>query len=364
MSSKLFEPLNIGPLTLPNRIAIAPMCQYSAVDGNATNWHIIHLGSLALSGAGLVTVEATGVEAAGRITPNCLGLYSDDNERALGDVMERVRSQSKAKFAIQLGHAGRKGSTHTPWNGGGALKPEEGAWTTYSASAQAFTEGWHVPVAMTEADLDRVEQAFVDAAKRAARIGFDAIEVHSAHGYLLHQFLSPLSNQRTDQYGGSLENRLRFPLRIFDAIRKAVPASMVVGARITGSDWVEGGFDAEQAKVYAAELEKRGCAFVDVTSGGLDSRQKIAVGPNYQVGFAEQVKQAVKMPVRAVGLITSPRQAEEIVATGKADWVAIARAMLADPRWPWRAAKALEAELVWPLQYQRATPAFWPNWPE
>jgi len=364
MSSKLFEPIDIGPQQLPNRIAIAPMCQYSAVDGNATNWHTIHLGSLALSGAGLVTVEATGVEAAGRITPNCLGLYSDDNERALGDVMERVRSQSNAKFAIQLGHAGRKASTHTPWNGGGALAEGDGAWQTYSASAEAFTEGWHAPVAMTESDLDRVEQAFVDAAKRSARIGFDAIEVHSAHGYLLHQFLSPISNHRDDQYGGSLENRLRFPLRVFDAIKKAVPARMAVGARITGSDWIEGGFDADQAAVYADELEKRGCAFVDVTSGGLDPRQKIAVGPNYQVAFAERVKQSVAMPVRAVGMISSPHQAEEIIATDKADMVAVARAMLADPRWPWRAAKALDANLTWPLQYQRATPAFWPNWPE
>ncbi|WP_137388246.1 NADH:flavin oxidoreductase/NADH oxidase [Rhodoligotrophos defluvii] len=365
MSNNLLTPISLGPLELKNRIAVAPMCQYSAVDGNATDWHVVHLGSLALSGAALITVEATGVEAAGRITLHCLGLYSDDNEAALGDVIARVRKVApEAKLAIQLAHAGRKASTHVPWQGGHALSPEEGAWTTYSASALPFSPDWHTPVAMTEADLDRVEQAFVEATHRAVRIGFDVIELHSAHGYLLHQFFSPLSNVREDAYGGSLENRMRFPLRVFEAVRKAAPAGMAVGARISGSDWVEGGATPADGAAYARALEDRGAAFVDVTSGGLDSRQAIAIGPNYQVPFAAEVKRSVNIPVRAVGLITSPHQAEEIITSGKADWVALARAMLADPRWPWRAGEALGQPLTWPIQYARASAKSWPRWPE
>ncbi|WP_342640759.1 NADH:flavin oxidoreductase/NADH oxidase [Rhodoligotrophos ferricapiens] len=365
MSNSLFSPLNIGSLQLKNRIAVAPMCQYSAVDGNATDWHTVHLGSLALSGAGLITVEATGVEAAGRITLQCLGLYSDDNEAALGDVIGRVRKVApEAKLAIQLAHAGRKASTKVPWEGSQPLAANEGAWTTYSASALPFGPQWHTPVAMTDADLDRVEQAFVDATHRAARLGFDAIEVHSAHGYLLHQFFSPLSNRREDAYGGSLENRMRFPLRVFQAVRKAAPARMAVGVRISGSDWVKGGAMPVEAAAYARELEERGADFLDVTSGGLDPRQEIPLVPHYQVPFAEEVKRGVKVPVRAVGLITSPHQAEEIITSGKADWVALARAVLADPRWPWRAAEALRASLAWPNQYARASAKSWPKWPE
>lgn len=359
MSSRLFSPVAIGPVDLPNRIVIAPMCQYSARDGNATAWHHAHLGSLALSRAGLLMVEATAVEQAGRITHGCLGLYSDANEVALKDVVSSLRQVSDIKLGIQISHAGRKASSHAPWEGGKALGPGDGAWETIAPSALPFTGGWPTPREATEADLDRLVEAFGQATRRAARLGFDVVEMHAAHGYLLHEFLSPHANRRTDGYGGGIENRMRFPLRVFDAMKAACPAGAALGARITGSDWLEGGIDPDEAAIFAAALKERGCAYVDVTSGGLDPAARIRAEPDYQVGFAAHVRKGAGLPVRAVGLITGPEQAERIVAEGHADMVALARAMLADPRWPWRAAHALGEALEWPPQYQRATPGSW-----
>ena len=359
MSSKLFSPVTIGPVDLANRIVIAPMCQYSGEDGSATAWHHVHLGSLALSGAGLLMVEATAVEQIGRITRGCLGLYTDANEAALGEVVSILRKVSDVKLGIQISHAGRKGSSHVPWNGGKALGRGEGAWETIAPSPLPFTDGWPAPREADEADLEQLVHAFAEATRRAVRLGFDVIEMHAAHGYLLHEFLSPLTNRRTDSFGGSIENRMRFPLRVFEAMRDACSGRVALGARITGSDWLAGGIDPDQAIAFASALKQRGCTYVDVTSGGLDPAARIKAEPDYQVGFAERVRKASGIPVRAVGLITEPAQAERIVAEGRADMVALARAILADPRWPWRAAHMLGEKLEWPFQYQRATPASW-----
>lgn len=359
MSSKLFTPIAIGPQELPNRIVIAPMCQYGAEHGNASAWHHVHLGSLALSQAGLLMVEATAVEPIGRITHGCLGLYSDDNEAALADVIATLRQVSGMKLGIQISHAGRKGSSHIPWQGGRALAAEQGAWETVAPTALPFTEGWHTPRELSDADLHRLVDAFAQATRRAVRLGFEVIEMHAAHGYLLHQFLSPHSNRRVDSYGGSLENRMRFPLRVFEAMREAGSNEVALGARITGSDWLDDGIKPDESAAFAAALKDRGCAYVDVTSGGLDPVARIKAEPNYQVEFAEYVRGKVNIPVRAVGLITEPEQAERIVAEGRADMVALARAMLADPRWPFRAAHALRQEVEWPVQYRRSSPASW-----
>lgn len=358
--SHLFSPIRLGPLDVANRIVIAPMCQYSAIHGDANDWHLVHLGSLAMSGAGLLVLEATAVEERGRISHGCLGLYNDENEAALARVLGFCRRHGVAKLGIQLGHAGRKGSAQVPWEGGRALGPDADPWETVSASALPFADDWHIPAEASEADLDRIVAAFVAAAKRAVHLGFDLIEVHAAHGYLLHQFLSPVSNRRGDRYGGSLENRMRFPLRVFEAV-KAVAPKIAVGARITGSDWIEGGITVEEAVAFASELKARGCHYVDVTSGGIALGAKIAVGPNYQVPFAAEIRRHVDIPVWAVGLIVTPEQAEKIVATGEADMVAIARTALDDPHWPWHAAQELGAEVARPSQYQRAAPKLWPG---
>ena len=354
--SLLFSPLQVGALTLPNRIVIAPMCQYSADDGRMTDWHLIHLGQLALSGAGLLIIEATAVEAIGRITPRDVGLYDDATEAAIARVLKAVRQHSRMPIAIQLGHAGRKASSHIPWEGGQALGPDEGAWQTVSASALPHAPSEPAPLALDAAGLARVKAAFVQAAKRAHALGIDAIELHGAHGYLLHQFLSPLSNQRTDGYGGSLENRMRFPLEVFEAVRAAVPASMPVGVRISATDWVEGGWDIEGSVAFAKALAGRGCDFVHVSSGGVSPQQKIPLSPGYQVPLAERIKAAVDVPVFAVGLITEPKQAEAVIAAGQADAVAIARAALFEPHWPWRAAAELGAQVQAPPQYWRSQP--------
>jgi 2,4-dienoyl-CoA reductase-like NADH-dependent reductase (Old Yellow Enzyme family) len=354
--STLFSPITLGRLPLKNRIAISPMCQYSAEDGSATSWHTIHLGHLALSGAGILFLEATAVEAAGRISPQDLGLWSDDNERALDAVLRAVRAHSPMPIAIQLAHAGRKASTRVPWQGGTSIPSNAGGWTTVAPSALRFAEHDETPQALDDAGLRRVRDAFVAAAVRAQRLGIDAIEVHAAHGYLLHQFLSPLSNRRDDRYGGSLENRMRFPLDVFDAIRAAFPAAKPVGVRVSATDWVDGGWDLEQAVAFAHALKMRGCDFVDVSSGGLSPLQTIALGPNYQVPFAARIKAATGVPTIAVGLITEARQAENIVASGQADMVALARGMLYDPRWPWHAAAQLGAQVDAPPQYWRSQP--------
>ncbi|GIL39864.1 NADH:flavin oxidoreductase/NADH oxidase [Roseiterribacter gracilis] len=355
--SALFSPIDLRGVALPNRIVVSPMCQYSAEDGRATDWHMLHLGHLALSGAGLLFVEATAVEADGRITPADLGLYDDATEAALVPVLAAIRRYSKSKVAIQLAHAGRKASSYVPWEGGQQIPVAQGGWVTSAPSAAPHKDGEEAPAALDAAGLARVRDAFVATAKRAVRLGFDAFELHGAHGYLLHQFLSPLANQRTDQYGGSLENRMRFPLEVFDAVRAVVPADKPVGIRISATDWVEGGFDVEQAIAFALELKKRNVDWIDTSSGGVSPLQKIPVGPGYQVPLADAVKKATGLPTMAVGLITDAQQAEDIIASGKADFVALARGMLYDPRWPWHAAATLGGEVDAPPQYWRSQPS-------
>ena len=354
--SALFTPFALDGLSLPNRIVIAPMCQYSAVDGNAQDWHMMHLGNLALSGAGLLVIEATGVEPEGRITPACLGLWSDANEAALGRVVEGIRKYSDMPLAIQLGHAGRKASSALPWQGGQLIAPEAGGWPTQAPSALPQLPHEPAPRVIDAAGLVRIREAFVAAARRAARIGLDCIELHGAHGYLLHQFLSPLSNQRDDAYGGSLENRLRFPLEVFDAVRAAFPAGKPVGMRISATDWVDGGWDVEQSIAFSQALEARGCSFLHVSSAGVSPLQKIPLGPGYQVSLAAEIRRTVKVPVIAVGLVTTPEHAEAIIAEGHADLVALGRGMLYDPRWPWHAAAKLGAKVAAPKQYWRSEP--------
>ena len=356
MASALFSPIKLAELEVPNRIVVAPMCQYSAHNGTATDWHLMHLGQFAVSGCGIVFVEASGVEPEGRITPGCVGLYSDENEEALARVIRFFRDYGSAKIGIQLAHAGRKASAKLPWNGGTALTTEEGAWQTVSASAIAYGPGWHTPEALGDNSLGRVKQAFVQSAERAARLGFDAIELHSAHGYLLHQFLSPISNQRTDEYGGSLENRMRFPLEIFDAVRAVWPEGKPLGVRFSATDWIEGGWDIEECVAFAQALEKHGCDFFDVSSGGLAPAQKIRSTPGYQTAFAAAIKQATKTTVMAVGRITQAHQAETILQSGQADMIALARGMLFDPRWPWHAAQELNDSATFPPQYARSHP--------
>ncbi len=355
--SRLFEPWDLGPLRLPNRIVIAPMCQYSAEEGSATDWHTIHLGHLALSGAGLLVIEATAVSAEGRISPADLGLYSDANEAALARVLKAARAHSPIRFAIQLSHAGRKASSRAPWEGGTQIRPgEPGGWKTLAPSAVPHSDGEDVPHALSVAEMQRIRGDFVRAAERAVRLGLDGIEVHGAHGYLLHQFLSPLANQRTDDYGGSLENRMRFPLEVFDAVRAAVPRHIPVWMRISATDWVPGGWDIEGTVALAQALKPRGCAAIHVTTGGVSPRQAIRLFPGYQVPYAQRVRAEVGLPTIAVGLITEPEQAEAIIAGGEADAVSLARAMLYDPRWPWHAAAKLGAHVSAPHQYWRSQP--------
>ena len=354
--SALFSPYSIGQLKLKNRIAIAPMCQYSSVDGLASDWHMFHLGALALSGAGLLCIEATAVEPQGRITAADLGLWSDENEAALAKVLVALRKYSDMPIAIQLAHAGRKASCQVPWEGGRQVAPNNGGWQTVSSSDLSHNTGEHAPLALGRADLQRVRDAFVSAALRAQRLGIDAIEIHAAHGYLLHQFLSPLANQRQDEYGGSLENRMRFPLEVLDAIRAALPVEAVVGIRISATDWVDGGWDIAECLKFALALKQHACSFIHVSSGGISAAQKIPAEPGYQVSFAEQIRKATGIPTIAVGLITEAVQAESIVASNQADMVALARGILYDPHWPWHAAATLGATIEVPPQYLRSQP--------
>ena len=355
--TRLFSPFEMGSLNLRNRIVIAPMCQYSATDGQMTDWHLIHLGNLALSGAAVLTIEATAVLPEGRISYGDVGLYSDACERAMGRVLDGVRRWSDMPIAIQLGHAGRKASSEVPWKGGRQINPkDEGGWKTVAPSPVPFHDDYDHPVALDRAGLAQVRSAFADAARRAAALGLDAVQIHGAHGYLLHQFLSPLSNRRTDDYGGTLENRMRFPLEVFEAVRAAFPADRPVTMRVSATDWAQNGWDIEQTITFCQALEARGCSAIHVSSGGLASHQQIAIGPSYQVPFARAVKENVAIPVIAVGLITEFEQAEAILTTGDADLIAIARAILYDPRWPWHAA-AHFGERVWaPDQYLRSQP--------
>jgi 2,4-dienoyl-CoA reductase-like NADH-dependent reductase (Old Yellow Enzyme family) len=362
MKKVLFSPLSLRELTLANRIVVSPMCQYSAVDGSATDWHLMHLGQFSVSGAGLVCVEATAVEARGRITYSDLGLYSDDNEAALRRVVAFFRKYGEAKIGIQLAHAGRKGSDHLPWEDPGRpLAPEEGAWTTVAPSAVRYDEAWPEPAALDLAGLEAVKLAFVNSARRAARLDFDLIEVHSAHGYLLHEFLSPLSNKRTDNYGGSREGRMRFPLEVFAAVRAVWPEPKPLGVRLSATDFAAGGWDVEDSVAFAAALQQQGCDYADVSGGGLVPWQRLSLGPGYQVPFAAQIKQAVGLTTMAVGMINQPHQAEEIIAQGQADLVVLARGMLYDPRWAWHAAEELQVDLEYPPQYRRCHPSRWPQ---
>jgi 2,4-dienoyl-CoA reductase-like NADH-dependent reductase (Old Yellow Enzyme family) len=355
--TRLFDPWQIGPLALDNRILIAPMCQYSATDGVPGDWHLMHLGQLAISGAALLIVEATAVTAQGRITPGCTGLYDDAQEAAFTRLLAALRRVAPIRLAIQLGHAGRKASSHVPWDGGQQIRlSEPGGWPAVSASALPHAPGEEAPIALDAAGLQGVQQAFVAAAQRAVRSGFDGIELHAAHGYLLHQFLSPVSNRRDDAYGGGLERRMRFPLEVFEAVRAALPAQIPVWVRVSATDWVDGGWDVASTIAFGQALKARGCAAMHVSSGGVSPLQKITLAPGYQVPLAEAVKAAVGLPTIACGLITEPEQAEAIVAEGRADAVALARAMLYDPRWPWHAAARLGAQVAAPPQYWRSQP--------
>ena len=353
--STLFSPITVGKLTLANRIVIPPMDQYSAQDGNPTDWHTMHYGTLAASGAGLLILEATAVEAVGRIAAQDLGLWSDNHEPAFARMLAAIRGISRMPVAVQLGHAGRKASSARPWEGGTQLPKDQGGWQMEAPSALPY-EGCDAPLALTADGVRRVIASFAAAAARAGRLGIDAIEIHAAHGYLLHQFLSPISNKRDDAYGGSLENRMRLALEVFSAIRAAFPADRPVGMRISATDWVEGGWDIEQSVVLVKALEKLGCDFIHVSSGGLSAQQKIAPGPGYQVPLAARIKTETSMPVITVGLITEVEQAETILATGQADMVALGRTMLYNPRWPWHAAAKLGVRVDAPPQFWRSAP--------
>jgi 2,4-dienoyl-CoA reductase-like NADH-dependent reductase (Old Yellow Enzyme family) len=360
MPSALFSPIKLADLTVPNRIVVSPMCQYSANDGVSNDWHMTHLGMLANSGAGLLVLEATHVERLGRITHGCLGLYSDACEDALEHIVAHCRRIGTAKLGIQLAHAGRKASSQRPWEGAKALSAGEDPWPTIAPSALPFGPGWHTPRAMNEDDMTRVRAAFTGAAKRAVRLGFDAIELHFAHGYLLHSFVSPLSNKRNDEFGGSLVGRMRFPLEVVRDVRAAVPRGIPLGARITGTDWLEGGLTGGDAVMLAKALKQAGLDYVDISSGNIthDSRPPSEAG--FNVPIAEQVRRESGIAVRTVGMIASAKQADAIIAEGKADMIALARAFLDDPHWGWRAAETLGAEVVRPVQYARAAPALWP----
>ncbi|MSP48757.1 MAG: NADH:flavin oxidoreductase/NADH oxidase [Alphaproteobacteria bacterium] len=350
----LFEPLALCSVTLPNRIVVSPMCQYSAVDGLATDWHHVHLGRYATAGLGLIFTEATHVSAVGRITPACLGLYTDAHEAALARIVRLIKATGNAAVGIQIAHAGRKASMQPPWKGVG--KRAEGAegWISVGPSAVAFDDGWQIPRALDEAGMATIVREFAIAATRSARAGFDVCEVHSAHGYLMHEFLSPISNKRNDAYGGALENRMRFPLGIVEAVRAVWPKDRVLAVRVSATDYMDGeGWSLDDTIAFAHELKARGVDIIDVSGGGSSPKQKIDLKPGYQVPLAEAIKRATGVPTIAVGLITRPEQADAIVREGRADAVALARALLHDPFWAWRAADALGADVAVPNQYLR-----------
>lgn len=350
----LFAPLELAGITLKNRVAVSPMCQYSAVDGHPTDWHLVHLGSRAVGGAALVIAEATAVTAAGRISPEDSGIWLDSQAEAWGKIARFVRAQG-AVPGIQLAHAGRKASTAAPWHGGGPVTPETGGWLPIVApSAVPFDEGWIAPVALTAGQIDEVVDAFMAAAERALAAGFELVELHAAHGYLLHEFLSPLANQRTDEYGGSFENRTRVVQRVVAAVRRVWPARLPLSLRISATDWSAGGWDLEQSIALVSSLAKEGVTIVDVSSGGLVPRAKIAIGPGYQTGFAAEIRRRTGVRTAAVGLIVTPEQADHVVRTEQADLVLLGRELLRDPYFPRRAARALGVQVEPPKQYARA----------
>ncbi|NNG81915.1 tRNA-dihydrouridine synthase [Acinetobacter sp. ANC 5378] len=358
--SLLFESIQFGKLKLSNKIIIAPMCQYSATEqGEVTYWHEQQWANYALSGAGLCIVEATAVQSEGRISYADLGLWNDAQRDQIKTLLKKIKTLSPMPFAVQLAHAGRKASTDKPWNGRDQFKPEEAhGWQTVSASDLPFNPTDHPPHALTQDEIQKVIQDFADAAVRAVDAGFDLIEVHAAHGYLLHQFMSPLSNKRTDEYGGSFENRIRLTLEVFQAIKNAVPHDYPIGMRISATDWMDGqdSWNVESSVGLSKALEQLGAVYIHVSSGGLHAKQKIKIGANYQVPFAEAVKKVVHIPVIAVGMITEAQQAESILKSEQADAIALARAMLYEPRWPWHAAAALGANIEIAPQYLRCQP--------
>jgi 2,4-dienoyl-CoA reductase-like NADH-dependent reductase (Old Yellow Enzyme family) len=351
--SQLFTPMKIGKVTFRNRIFVSPMCQYSSHDGLPTDWHLVHLGSRAVGGAGMVMVEATAVTPEGRISPDDSGIWSDAHAEAFKRITRFINEQG-AVPAIQLAHAGRKAATDLPWRGGKPLGSEAGGWTPLGPSAVPFADGYTVPHEMGEAELDEVVEAFVTAVRRARDAGFLCVEVHMAHGYLLHEFLSPLANRRGDDYGGSLENRMRFPLRVAAAVREVWPADLPLLARISATDWAEGGWDADQSVELCRRLKELGVDMIDCSSGGMIPGATIPAGPGYQTPFAARIRNEAGIATAAVGLITAAEQAEHILRTGQADAVFLARELLRDPYWPLHAAAALRIDVEWPPQYQRA----------
>jgi 2,4-dienoyl-CoA reductase-like NADH-dependent reductase (Old Yellow Enzyme family) len=352
----LFQPLSLRGLQLANRIVVSPMCQYSANDGHVSDWHLMHVGNLALSGAGLLIMEMTSIEARGRISPHCLGLWQDSQVEALKPVLDFCRRHSDVALAVQIAHAGRKASCAPPWQGGGQLTTEQGGWQAVAPSAVSFADDQIPPRALGRDEIKQLIDDFAAATRRAGMAGYDAIELHGAHGYLLHQFLSPLSNRREDEYGGDLDNRMRLVLEVFDACRAEWPASKPLGIRLSATDWLPGGWDLDQTLKLAQKLVERGCDWIDVSSAGLSPKADIQVGPGYQVPFAEAVRQTTGITTMAVGLITGAQQAEQILQNGQADLVALARGLLYNPRWPWHAAAELGVELPYPNQYQRCNP--------
>ena len=350
---QLFQPLTLRSVTARNRIMVSPMCQYSATDGVADDWHLQHLGSRAAGGAGIVSTEVAHVEPRGRITPYCLGLWNDEQRDALARIVRFMKSQGAAT-AIQIGHAGRKGSTAQPWKGGKPVSAQEGGWQTIAPSPLPFADGYAVPVEMDSDTIAATLKLFAASTRRAREAGFDIVELHAAHGYLIHEFLSPLSNRRTDRYGGSFENRVRFLLEAIDAVRSEWPDDMPLFVRLSSVDWLEGGCDLE-GTVRLAQLLKAGgkVDLIDCSSGGLDPRQKIPLFPGYQVPFAAEIRRRTGIATGAVGLINAPDLAEQILATGQADLIIMARAMLNDPYWPLHAAKVLKTKISWPRQYER-----------
>ncbi len=355
MTARLFSPITFRSVEIPNRIVVSPMCQYSAEDGMPNDWHLVHLGSRAVGGAGLVIVEATSVSPEGRISPNDLGLWNDSQATAFRPLTRFIAEQGSIP-AMQLSHAGRKAATSAPWTNNGAPLPEHEAWTIVAPSPVPFTPLHQIPRALERTDIDRIIAAFRDAAERSVRAGFKLLELHMAHGYLIHQFLSPLSNTRTDEFGGSFENRIRFPLQIVSAIRSAVPESLPLLARISATDWVAGGWEIEQSVRFARALASAGVDGIDCSSGGNVKAASIPVGPGYQVPFASRIRKETGLPTAAVGFITSPEQAEQIIRTEEADMVVLAREFLRDPYWPLHAARQLKQEVIWPKQYLRASP--------
>ena len=353
MSSTLFSPLTVKSITLKNRIAIAPMCQYTATDGFANDWHLVHLGSRAIGGAGLIIQEATSVSPEGRISPEDLGLWRDEQIEKLQQINRFISSQNCVP-GIQLAHAGRKASAASPWKGGRKVAIKQGGWDTVAPSAVAYHENEEAPIALDKTGIQKVITDFKSAAKRAVKAGFQVMEIHAAHGYLIHQFLSPLSNLRTDEYGGCFENRIRLTLEVLEAVQSEWPENLPLLVRISASDWAEGGWNLEESIQLSKILKEKGVDLIDVSSGGSVSHQQIPLGPNYQVAFAESIKKEARILTGAVGLITEAAQAEEIIALGKADLVLFARESLRNPNLGLTFAHDLEAEITWPKQYERA----------